>query len=59
VSYDDHRAEIYKSADGWRWRIKAANGEIIALGEAYQTKGNAVQGVQRVHPGIKVTKVDK
>lgn len=29
------RCEIYEATDGWRWRIRAANGEIIANGEAY------------------------
>ena len=30
--------EIYKAADGWRWRLKSRNGEIIASGEAYQNR---------------------
>lgn len=57
--YEDHRAEIYKSATDWRWRIKAANGEVIAVGEGYFSKTNAIAGVERVHPGIKFKVVKK
>lgn len=33
------RFQMYRAADGWRWRFRAAgNGEIIASGEAYATK---------------------
>jgi len=30
--------EAYKASDGWRWRLKARNHEVIAHGEAYLTK---------------------
>jgi len=30
--------EIYKSGTQYRWRLKAANGEIVASGEAYKTR---------------------
>jgi uncharacterized protein YegP (UPF0339 family) len=55
MSYEDHRAEIYHSDDGWRFRIKAANGEIIAVGEAYTSKQGATAGAERVHPGVQLT----
>ena len=30
---------VYKAADGWRWRMKAANGRTVAdSGEAYSSK---------------------
>jgi uncharacterized protein YegP (UPF0339 family) len=33
---------VYKAADGWRWRMKAANGRVVAdSGEAYRTKRGA------------------
>lgn len=33
--------EIYRAKDGWRWRLKAANGTTIADGgEAYSRKPN-------------------
>lgn len=42
--------EIYQDAAGeWRWRRKAANGEIIAdSSEGYNSKWNAERAAQRV-----------
>ena len=38
--------DVYKSADGWRWRIKAANGRIVADGgEAYARRAGATRAV--------------
>ncbi|HLM67659.1 MAG TPA: DUF1508 domain-containing protein [Longimicrobium sp.] len=40
----------YKDAKGeWRWRLKAANGEIIAdSGEGYKNKSDCEAGIQLV-----------
>ena len=41
--------EIYQdTARYWRWRLKAANGEVIASGEAYTTKSNCEYAVSLV-----------
>lgn len=41
--------EIYKDARGeFRFRLKAANGEVIAASEAYKTKAAAQNGVESV-----------
>jgi uncharacterized protein YegP (UPF0339 family) len=41
--------EVYKDASGrFRWRLKAANGEIVASGEAYSTRSGAKEGVAAV-----------
>lgn len=40
--------EVYQTSSGWRWRLKAANGEIIATGEAYTTKDGAMRGCEAV-----------
>ncbi|THG35339.1 DUF1508 domain-containing protein [Glaciibacter flavus] len=41
--------EIYKDASGgFRWRLKAANGEPIASSESYTTKSAAQGGVASV-----------
>lgn len=40
--------EVYSAADGWRWRLKAANGEIVATGEAHTRKRDAVRACQRI-----------
>jgi uncharacterized protein YegP (UPF0339 family) len=41
--------EVYTdSAEKYRWRLKAPNGEIIALGEAYSSKANCMNGIDSV-----------
>ncbi|WP_144783859.1 DUF1508 domain-containing protein [Microbacterium sp. BH-3-3-3] len=41
--------ELYKSPNGqFRFRLKAANGEIIASSEAYTTKAAAANGIESV-----------
>ena len=41
---------VYKAANGeWRWRLKAANGNILAdSGEGYSAKADCVAGIQSV-----------
>ncbi len=41
--------EIYKDSRGeFRFRLKAANGEIVATGEGYATKHSAKRGIESV-----------
>jgi len=41
--------EVYKDARGeYRFRLKAANGEIIATGEGYKSKASALNGIESV-----------
>jgi uncharacterized protein len=41
--------EIYKDKSAkFRFRLKAGNGEIIAVGEAYESKASAKNGVESV-----------
>lgn len=41
--------EIYKDKSGaFRFRLKATNGEIIAVGESYTTKANCKNGINSV-----------
>ncbi|MBM7789203.1 YegP family protein [Tenggerimyces flavus] len=41
--------EIYTdAAKKYRWRLKAGNGEIIAVGEAYESKSGAQNGIDSV-----------
>ena len=42
---------VYQSRDGWRWRLTAANGRIIATGEAHTRKADAVRAAANL-PGI-------
>ena len=41
--------EIYTDAKGeFRFRLKAGNGEIVAIGEGYKTKAGVINGVDAV-----------
>jgi uncharacterized protein YegP (UPF0339 family) len=41
--------EIFKDGKGeFRFRLKAANGEVVATGESYSTKDGAKRGVEAV-----------
>lgn len=41
--------EVYQDKAGkFRFRLKAGNGQIVAVGEAYETKAAANAGVQSV-----------
>jgi uncharacterized protein len=54
--------ELYQDKAGkWRFRLKAGNGEIIAVGEAYESKASAENGiasVQKNAPEAKIVEVD-
>lgn len=55
--------EVYEDKSGkFRFRLKAGNGEIVASGEAYNTKDAAKAGcaaVQRAADGAAVVDTDK
>jgi len=40
--------ELYESGGQYRWRLQAANNEIIASGEAYTSKAAALEGIEDV-----------
>jgi hypothetical protein len=41
--------ELYEDASGkFRFRLKASNGQIIAVGEAYESKSAAQKGIDSV-----------
>lgn len=41
--------EIYQDAKGeYRWRLKAGNHEIVAVGESYKTKQSCQKGIDVV-----------
>lgn len=51
--------EIYKDRAGkFRFRLKASNGEIIAVSEAYNTKASALGGVESVRKNAPDAKTD-
>lgn len=41
--------EIYKDAKGeFRFRLKAGNGEVIAVGEGYSSKAGCLNGIESI-----------
>lgn len=41
--------EVYRSkSGGFRWRLKASNGEVVAMSEEYSTKEHAKDGCDAV-----------
>lgn len=41
--------EVYKDAKGeFRFRLKAANGQVIATGEGYKSKASCMNGIESV-----------
>jgi uncharacterized protein YegP (UPF0339 family) len=40
--------EVYSAADGYRWRLKAVNGRILATGEAHSRRADAERAARTV-----------
>jgi len=53
--------EVYEDKAGkFRFRLKAGNGQIVAAGEAYESKASAIKGceaVQRAAVDAKIVEV--
>jgi uncharacterized protein YegP (UPF0339 family) len=54
--------EVYSDKSGkFRFRLKASNGQVVATGEAYETKAaakNGCEAVQRAADGAGVVETD-
>lgn len=51
--------ELYNDSKGkFRFRLKAGNGEIIAVGEAYESKSGALNGIESVKKNAADAAVD-
>ncbi|MBU2698810.1 DUF1508 domain-containing protein [Pimelobacter sp. 30-1] len=62
--------EVYQDRSGrWRWRLKAANGQVVAIGEDYESRPAAMRAIEatrraagvdetRVEPAARVEPVD-
>ena len=44
--------ELFQGKDGWRWHLKAGNGEILATSEAYDSKSNAERTANLVQTAL-------
>lgn len=52
-------AQVYRGIDGqWRYRILAANSEIIAEGESYLHKQDCVDVLEQHFPDVKIVELD-
>ena len=41
--------EVYQDRRGaWRWRLKASNGQVVAVGEDYETRPAVLRGIEAV-----------
>ncbi len=50
--------EVYKDKAGeYRFRLKAPNGEIIAVGEGYKTKRACMNGIQSIKKNVLELKI--
>lgn len=48
------KLHIYRAVDGFRWRLKARNGRVIAdSGEAYSNRSKCLDGWSRVRRGVR------
>lgn len=51
--------EIYKDAsDQYRFRLRAANNEIIAVSEAYTTKAGCQNGIESVRTNAPIAEIE-
>lgn len=51
--------EVYKDKAGkFRFRLKAGNGQVIAVGEAYETKASAMNGIESVQKNAPGATID-
>jgi uncharacterized protein YegP (UPF0339 family) len=48
------KIELFEAADGWRFRKRAANGEITLTGEAYTRRESAEEAAEREFPDLEV-----
>lgn len=55
----DMKVELWKSADGWRVRLKGRNGRILLDSEAYSSKTKASQTAGKVAAELKTKVVER
>lgn len=49
--------EVWKAKDGWRWRLVAGNGQIVAIGEAHTRKSDAIRAIKTMRSLVVVASV--
>ena len=38
----------YEGKDGWRWRLQARNGQVLASGEGFMSERNVLRAIETV-----------
>lgn len=52
--------EVYKDNKGeWRFRLKAANGEVIASSEGYSSKAACLNGIESVKKNAPIAEIEE
>lgn len=50
-----YKGEFYRAKDGYRWRVVAENGNIVAdSSESYQNRGDALAIYAQLHPKVPI-----
>jgi uncharacterized protein YegP (UPF0339 family) len=51
--------EIYEDGKGeFRFRLKAGNGEVVAIGESYKTRAGVINGIDAVKRAAAEAEID-
>jgi len=59
IELPEPKFEIYKDKGSkFRFRLRAANGEVIATSEAYESKAGCTNGVESVKTNAKKAKIE-
>lgn len=53
-----NKIEVFTAKDGWRWRLRSTNGEIVTQSEGYPTKDHAIRGVSALKRAMIFPKVE-
>jgi uncharacterized protein YegP (UPF0339 family) len=54
------KVTAYRAKDGWRWRARAENGEIVSeSGEAYRNKSYAIKIAKKLNPSAELVIEDE
>ncbi len=49
--------EVYQAGDGYRWRAKGLNGEVVFTGESHRRRSNAHRAIHTQWPDA-ITDID-
>lgn len=49
--------QVFPADDGWRWRLLASNGEIVAVSEGYTRKADAERGAKDCRAAARVARI--